>query len=214
MRTIEIDAAAWETQQDFIDALKAAIGAPDWHGSNFIAFGDSMIGGGINALKPPYVIKVVKAGHLPREVIDIISIFSMELDRARSRRRFRTGEDVSVALEFDRAAALGAPTALSEARLIVEKWKQVSSNLASLPPHLVDNLAERIEYAIRARSRAIRPEEVEAAARVLHNAGSHHGWWKRYSKSYDEMAATDPIAKSEFDGIVERMLTAAREAAI
>jgi hypothetical protein len=212
MRTIELDASAWEIQQDFIDALKAAIGAPDWHGSNFIAFGDSMIGGGINALKPPYVIKVVNADHLSREVIDLVSIFSMELDRARSTKRFRTGDDVPVSFEFDRAAALGAPTAMNDARLIVETWKQVG-NLASLPPHLVDNLAERIERAIRTRSSGIRPKEIEAAARVLHEAGSRHNWWKPHSKSYDEMAATDPIAKSEFDGIVERMLTAARGAA-
>ena len=55
-------------------------------------------------------------------------------------------------------------------------------------------------------------EEVEAAARVLHEAGSHHHWWKPYSKSYDEMNAIDPVAKSEFDGIVEQMLMAARKA--
>ena len=131
MRTIEIDAAAWETQQDFIEALKVAIGAPDWHGSNFIAFGNSMIGGGINALKPPYVIRVVNADHLPREVIDVISIFSVELDRARSRRRFRTDEDVPVALEFDRVAALGTPTAIDVARLIVAKRKHPGN--VSLP---------------------------------------------------------------------------------
>ncbi|WP_439401994.1 hypothetical protein ACNJYA_02735 [Bradyrhizobium sp. DASA03068] len=54
--------------------------------------------------------------------------------------------------------------------------------------------------------------EVEAAARVLHKAGTHRGWWKPYNKSYDEMCATDPIAKSEFDGLVEQMLIAARAA--
>ena len=45
-------------------------------------------------------------------------------------------------------------------------------------------------------------DEVEAAARVLHQVGSHHRWWKPHSNSYDEMAASDPIAKSELDGIV------------
>lgn len=52
-------------------------------------------------------------------------------------------------------------------------------------------------------------EEVEAAARVLHQEGLRHGWWGKYRKSYDELAATDPIGKSEFDGLVERMLRAA-----
>ena len=52
-------------------------------------------------------------------------------------------------------------------------------------------------------------EEVEAAARVLHDEGFSHGWWGTYRKSYDELAATDPIGKDEFDAIVERMLIAA-----
>jgi hypothetical protein len=56
------------------------------------------------------------------------------------------------------------------------------------------------------------PEEVEAAARVLARAGNHHRWWKPYKKSYEEMFATDLMAKSEFDGIVEQMLMAAHEA--
>lgn len=53
---------------------------------------------------------------------------------------------------------------------------------------------------------------VEAAARVLHQEALRHGWWGQYKKSYDELAATDPIGKSEFDGLVERMLIAARQA--
>ncbi|UFZ05260.1 hypothetical protein LQG66_02755 [Bradyrhizobium ontarionense] len=44
-------------------------------------------------------------------------------------------------------------------------------------------------------------------------AGLHHHWWEPYRKSYDEMAASDPIAKEEFDAIVEQMLMAARDAA-
>jgi hypothetical protein len=55
-------------------------------------------------------------------------------------------------------------------------------------------------------------EEVEAAARVLHQEGLNYSWWGNYKKSYDELAATDSIGKNEFDGIVERMLMAARAA--
>jgi hypothetical protein len=51
--------------------------------------------------------------------------------------------------------------------------------------------------------------EVEAAARVLDKVGRHHQWWPRSIKPYDEFARTDPIAKSEFEGIVEQMLMAA-----
>jgi hypothetical protein len=55
---------------------------------------------------------------------------------------------------------------------------------------------------------------VEAAARVLHHEGLRHGWWGKYKKTYDELAATDPIGKFEFDGLVERMLIAATQAEI
>ena len=57
-------------------------------------------------------------------------------------------------------------------------------------------------------------EEVEAAARVLHQEGSRHSWWGNYKKSYDELAATNPIGKDEFDGVVERMLLAAARVTI
>jgi hypothetical protein len=47
--------------------------------------------------------------------------------------------------------------------------------------------------------------EIEAAARVLHEAGRHHGWF--IDRTYEAM---DPIGKREFDGIAERILLAAR----
>jgi hypothetical protein len=55
-------------------------------------------------------------------------------------------------------------------------------------------------------------QEVEAAARVLFKEGQLHHWWRNFTKTYDELAATDPIGKDEFDGIVERVLIAARNA--
>jgi len=52
--------------------------------------------------------------------------------------------------------------------------------------------------------------EIEAAARVLHEAAVFHRWaGPYYTKSYDELAATDSIGKGEFDNLVERMLMAA-----
>ena len=55
-------------------------------------------------------------------------------------------------------------------------------------------------------------EEVEAAARFLHRVGLRHGWWGKYKKSYDELAATDAVGKEEFDAIVECMLQEAARA--
>jgi hypothetical protein len=57
----------------------------------------------------------------------------------------------------------------------------------------------------------VKKEEVEAAARALHQEGLNHNWWGNYKKSYDELAATDPIGKNEFDGILERVLVTAAD---
>jgi hypothetical protein len=54
--------------------------------------------------------------------------------------------------------------------------------------------------------------EVKAAARVLDKAGRHHHWWPKTIRPYDEFAKTDPIAKREFEGLVEQMLMAASAA--
>src|SRR5215813_2329847 len=62
MRIVELHADDWVTAADFMNALKKAIGAPDWHGSSVGAFLDSMIyHDDINALKSPYTIKIAGA---------------------------------------------------------------------------------------------------------------------------------------------------------
>jgi Barstar (barnase inhibitor) len=100
MRAIELDASGWHTVNDFINVLKAAIGAPEWHGSNVAAFIDSMIAGGVNALEPPYVIKLVNSGNLKHEVVAFIRDLASAIEETRARRLARTGEDVAVSLEF------------------------------------------------------------------------------------------------------------------
>jgi hypothetical protein len=59
MQIIELRADGWVTAADFLSGLKQAIGAPDWHGDSADAFVDSMIHhDDINALKPPYTIRI------------------------------------------------------------------------------------------------------------------------------------------------------------
>ena len=100
MRTIELDASRWRTPPDFVSALKVVLGAPDWHGPNSVAFVDSMIARGINALKPPYVIKVVNTADLAPEVMELVRDVSSFVEETRVRRLARTGEDVAVSLEI------------------------------------------------------------------------------------------------------------------
>jgi len=71
---------------------------------------------------------------------------------------------------------------------------------------------ERADKSAIALTEGPTAKAVEAAARVLHHEALRHGWWGKYKKSYDELAATDPIGKYEFDGLVERMLIAATRA--
>ena len=78
--TIELDAGSWKTAYDFRSALKAAIGAPEWHGDIVAAFLDSIFGGGMNVLKPPYVIKVVNTVHLAPELKELIRDLSSAMD--------------------------------------------------------------------------------------------------------------------------------------
>jgi hypothetical protein len=84
------------------------------------------------------------------------------------------------------------------------KWCIFGISAASAPDH-------RHKHEL---SESARPTdaEVEAAARVLDQAGRHHHWWPKTSQPYDEFAKTDPIAKSEFEGLVEQMLMAASQA--
>jgi hypothetical protein len=99
--TIDLDASSWKTAQDFRLALKIAIGAPEWHGDIVGAFLDSIFGGGMNALKPPYVIKVVNTAGLASEVKEMVRDFSSAIAETRARRLARIGEDVAVRLEIE-----------------------------------------------------------------------------------------------------------------
>ncbi|MDD1533230.1 MULTISPECIES: barstar family protein [unclassified Bradyrhizobium] len=101
MRDIELDASSWKTAQDFRRALKAALGAPEWHGDIAGAFLDSIFGGGMNALKPPYVIKIVNAADLAPEVKEMVHDFSSAIAETRARRLARIGEDVEVRLDIE-----------------------------------------------------------------------------------------------------------------
>ena len=70
--TIELDAGSWKTTSDFRSALKDTIGAPEWHGGSAAAFLDSIFGGGMNALEPPYLIRVVNTAQLAPELEELI----------------------------------------------------------------------------------------------------------------------------------------------
>jgi RNAse (barnase) inhibitor barstar len=68
MRVIRLDASTWTNVLDFYEAILAAVEAPEWHGRNLNALYDSMIGGMINGVEPPYRIEIAQSASMPLEV--------------------------------------------------------------------------------------------------------------------------------------------------
>lgn len=101
MRIIQLDATKWKTVLDFCRALRAAIGAPNYHGNSPDAFIDSMIWGGINAVEPPYTIRISGTAMLPKDVREYIELVKQALAEGRLDYQRREGRDVEVAIEIE-----------------------------------------------------------------------------------------------------------------
>jgi hypothetical protein len=101
MRIIELDATKWNTVLDFYHALLAAIGAPKWHGISPDALVDSMIWGGINAVDPPYTIRISGVSSLSKEVREEIELAKEDLANGRDYRKRHKDEDVEVSIVTD-----------------------------------------------------------------------------------------------------------------
>jgi hypothetical protein len=81
--------------------LLASIGGPKWHSESPDALIDSMIWGGINAIEPPYVIRVSGAAMLPKDVHDHVELVKGALAKARADHQRLRGRDVEVVIEIE-----------------------------------------------------------------------------------------------------------------
>jgi hypothetical protein len=96
MKIVELHADGWVTATDFMNVLKKAIGAPDWHGSSMDAFLDSMIyHDDINALKSPYTIRIAGVGKAKPEAQDAICLLARLINERGASDR---GSDLEVAV--------------------------------------------------------------------------------------------------------------------
>ncbi len=95
---VQLDAAGWSTPLDFLNALRAAIGAPDWQGNSPDAFVDTIFWDGCNRLQPPYHIQVACPENAPIEVVNYIDLMTLVLSEARADRYTRIGSDIDVSL--------------------------------------------------------------------------------------------------------------------
>ncbi len=86
---------------DFYNALLPALGAPKWHGESVDALIDSMIWGRINAIEPPYTIRIVGTQKLSKDVRDHINLVKEDLAGARKEFQERQGKDAEVNFEIE-----------------------------------------------------------------------------------------------------------------
>jgi RNAse (barnase) inhibitor barstar len=100
MTIIELNAQSWRTWEDFYSALLAALGAPKGHGRNLNALIDSMVGGGVNAVEPPYEIRVSGAENLSKDIRAEIDAVKQALANARAERRASGGRDMEIQFEI------------------------------------------------------------------------------------------------------------------
>ena len=73
MKLISLDASEWRSPDDFYSAILPELGAPAWHGRNLDALDDSLGGGGINTLEPPFRVHVTGADKLPQSMQQFLS---------------------------------------------------------------------------------------------------------------------------------------------
>jgi RNAse (barnase) inhibitor barstar len=98
MKIIRLDASGWTNVMDFYNALRSALGSPEWHSASIDAMLDSMIWGGINAVEPPYKVVISGTANLPNDVRDEIELLTKCLAEHRIEHQTRKGKDVEVTL--------------------------------------------------------------------------------------------------------------------
>ena len=98
MREIALDATNWKVSLDLYYTLLPAIGAPSWHGESVAAINDSMIGGGINALKPPYAARIYNMDGVPADVAEEVEYAVASFARVRASFCETHREDVDVSM--------------------------------------------------------------------------------------------------------------------
>ncbi|GGF51062.1 hypothetical protein GCM10011611_66870 [Aliidongia dinghuensis] len=84
MKEISLNASDWRQQSDFYNALLPGLGAPSWHGHNLDALNDS-IGGDMNAVKPPFQIRITNTASIPPDLCGYLHRFAELVTDLRTR---------------------------------------------------------------------------------------------------------------------------------
>ena len=100
MHIIELDATAWKSPDDFYNALLPELAAPEWHGHNANALNGSVVGGGINAVNPPFTIRVRGLEGAPEAVVGSVKLVKRGIDEGPEDFRAQNGRDIDVQLQI------------------------------------------------------------------------------------------------------------------
>ena len=92
-KRIELDASRWSSRDDFYKDFLAGLGAPDWHGHNLDALWDSVRGGSINQIAPPFYVEIAGTLPLPHELRDYLRKVEALFDEAKA-------EGVNIGIRF------------------------------------------------------------------------------------------------------------------
>ena len=97
---IEVDASWWASKLDLYQAILPALGAPDWHGKNMNALIESIVGGEINVVEPPYTLRIRGTTNLPTGVAEKLDYLREGVADAREESHEIFGRDVDVDVEL------------------------------------------------------------------------------------------------------------------
>lgn len=75
MQEIALSGAHWTTPNDFYEALLPRLGAPDWDGHNLGALWDSITGGDLHSVNPPFRIQISGLDVMPSECKALVDRF-------------------------------------------------------------------------------------------------------------------------------------------
>ena len=84
MQEITLSGAQWSTPDDFYNALLPSLGAPEWHGHNLDALWDSITGGDINLVNPPFMVSITGVRQMPVNCKALVDKFVALISEARS----------------------------------------------------------------------------------------------------------------------------------
>ncbi|QUD89958.1 barstar family protein [Phenylobacterium montanum] len=80
-KLIILHATHWKTYDDLYGALLKALGAPEWHGHSINACVDSIVYGDMNAVEPPFTVRIIGFSRLSSDLRSEIELLKSETGR-------------------------------------------------------------------------------------------------------------------------------------